>query len=227
MIATLAICGMTLLPMAADAQRPWSNNRYDRDPYYGRSTYDVRRLVDATERSSDAFRQVIERREDWIDDQIRDNRYDRRDDRWNDRDWRDRDRYNDRYDDRYRRNDTDYLRVRDRFLNELKPRVQRLDESMERLRRAVHSDNRNSARNEMQSVLRYAQEIDRMFPDRDYGWRYDSRTNRPTRIPNWSGGNNRRGQRISARWADLRRDINACARAMNLSEVGRSRRWYW
>jgi hypothetical protein len=236
MTAMAAVCGFVVLPNFAQAQGAWDmagsqgRGRYDQrydDRYYSRPfRNNLESLVRNAERSSNSFRQMIERREDWIEDLIdrRDDRWDRNDDWRNDRYRDDRSR-DDRYrDDRYR--DRSNLGQRDRFFDQLRPRVQRLDEAFERLRRDVERNSARSGRDEADRVIRAANEVDRIFPDQDYGWRYNSRYNRAERVPNYRNSN-RRGQRISERWADLRRDINSIARAYNLPEVGRSRRYYW
>jgi hypothetical protein len=95
---------------------------------------------------------------------------------------------------------------------DLKTDIQKMDEAFERLRGIVQKNNRHDdryrdwrngswydrdARREMETVVRYAQEV-----DRELGRGF---------------GNYRRGQRnLTEDWRDLRRDIDVLAREFNI-----------
>lgn len=171
----------------------WDNPRGNRDNDYRRGqNFHIRALVDDAERDSNAMRYVFEHsRNRW-----RNFDYDR-DDRGRNRDW-DRDRDWDRNNDRnYDRND----RSRDwdrRNWNDVKSAIQRLDESMESLRRAADDYRPRASREEMCEVLRRAE----VFSDY-FARRRDVR------------------EVIGDRWDHLRVDINRLAQVYGLSNVRR------
>jgi hypothetical protein len=144
-LAAAAAFGLMMAaPQSAEAQ--WRRDRSDWG--LGRNTgreytAAVRRLVDRLEQSSNAFREYFERH--GRDDRYRDDRYDRRD----------------RYD-RGRRPVGRYLGY-----EELKSRVQHLDESIEDLDRNIgRSDYWTDTRAHVSDVLRRARVVDRAMDDR-------------------------------------------------------------
>lgn len=241
LIASIALCGVAVAPMTAQAQFGQGDrrgdSRYDRE-------WNIRSLVDRAERSSNAFRQIVERRDAQFDDR-RDDRRD--DDRRREEERRRREEERRRRggsgDDDLRRDQDRWMgngrrgdeRNRDRFFDELEPRVQRMDEAFERLRKVASNDDRRRGRTEMAAVLRYAREVDRYFYGNTFGRRNDDWGN--GRGNNGRGnGNGRRNDgwrrdegytynrsgTLNSRWSTLRNDINALARAYGLEPINGS-----
>ncbi len=165
-VASVALFGLAVMP--AMAQRRIIQRR----PPINQRTWEIRSLVDAAERTSNSFRDAVERR--------------------------------DRNTNTPRRYGTTY---RERYFNDLAPQVRRLDEAFERLRSVADNRRPRAGRDEMTRVLTAARSVNRYFSSYSYGW----------------GGGNRynymRSSDLDARWRDLKRDINALARAYNMATI--------
>lgn len=184
-IATAALVAVTAMPASAQIRR---NGTY-RKPAVSQRTWQIRSLVDAGERSSNAFRDAVE----------------------------DRDR-NSNTPNRYGTSS------RERFFNDLAPVVRRMDEAFEDLRRVADNNRPRAGRDEMTKLLQRARIVDRFFTGSTFGGSGWSGVVQP-KNGRYQAYNYTRSTTLEARWRDVRRDINALAKAYNMTGLNARRGW--
>jgi len=141
--------------------------------------FDLRALTNAAERESNRFRSIVEKRDDRIDHRLNDYTTEPR-----------------------------WLSNRDMFFDELKPDVQRLDESFEHLRRDVDTGHPMAGREDVRAITKYATMVDHQLSAYPNG--YGEPAPFAYKV----------GPVMSNQWSNLRVAINNLARFYDLPTVG-------